>query len=84
MQKSIAHVQIFLKLQVGQVDPRSLLTLEVLGALTGPTVQVVPFDRLALLAPVPLLTLSGKKTMLVLAKHATVATAWSYSDDAFI
>lgn len=72
LEKNIAHVQIFLKLQVGQVDLCSLLTLEVPGALTGRTVQVVPFDLLALSALVPLLTLSGKNTMLVLAKHAAI------------
>lgn len=56
----VAHIQIFLQVQVGQVNlcPPSALGAQV--GLTDPTVQAVPFDLVDPSVPGPLLTLSGK------------------------
>lgn len=70
--QSVAHIQIFLQVQVGQVDLCPPLTLEVQVGLCDQSVQAVPFDLLDLSALVPLLTLSGKNTTLVLVIHTTI------------
>lgn len=75
-----AHIQIFLQVQVGQVDPCPPAALGGQVGLTGPTVQAVPFDPLDLSALDPLQSLSGKNTTPVLEIHTATQVGWRFSD----
>ena len=63
--KSVSHIQIFLRVQAGQEGQSLPVALGGQVGLTDLTVQAAPLDLLALSALDPLLSLSGKNTLVL-------------------